>query len=152
MASQPDRAAGDDRLDHAAKCVAGRTGRVDRRDNRLIGLRVQGVNGARVANRRFERNRRRGDSAELAHKAENGDRKRLQKQPGESTRRYAKCRLASACSLEHLANACLIVDGPRKIDVAAPRRGRFGEPFELRVIVEQPQRERASGRYAMIDA
>ena len=48
--SQPDRAPGDDRLDDATQRVAGLLGRVDRRDDRRVGLRVQRVNRAGVAN------------------------------------------------------------------------------------------------------
>ena len=38
VATQPDRAAGDDRLDDAAQRVASLLGRVDRRDDRRVGL------------------------------------------------------------------------------------------------------------------
>ena len=41
VASQADRAAGHDRLDDAAQRVAGLPGRVDRGDDRAIGLGVQ---------------------------------------------------------------------------------------------------------------
>ena len=36
--------------------------------------------------------------------------------------------------------------------MAAPRCGRLGQPLELGVVVDQPQRERAAGRDAVVNA
>ena len=55
VAAQPDRAAGDDRLDDAAQRVAGLAGGVDRGDDRRVGLGVQRVDRAGVADRQVER-------------------------------------------------------------------------------------------------
>ena len=73
VASQTDRAAGDDRLDDAAQGVAGIPRGIDRGDDRRIGLGVQGVDRAGIANRRVERKRRRGDPTQLSHITKDGD-------------------------------------------------------------------------------
>ena len=73
VAPQADRAAGDDRLDDAAERVARLLGGVDRRDDRRVGLGVERVDRAGVADRRVERRAGRGDPAQLADVAEDVD-------------------------------------------------------------------------------
>ena len=121
VAAQADRAAGHDRLDDPAERVAGLLGRVDRRDDRRVGLGVERVDRAGVADRQVERQRRRGDPAQLADVAEDRDPQLAQQQLGQAADGDPQGRLAGAGAFEDLADAGLVVDRAGQVDVAAPR-------------------------------
>ena len=93
-----------------------------------------------------------GDSAELAHVAKDCYSELGEEKLGKSTGGDTKRGLAGTCAFEYLANAGLIIDRAGEIDVAASRRRRLAQSFELGVLVQQPDRERASGRDAVVDA
>ena len=111
--------------------VAGLPRRVDRGDDRRVGLGVERVDRAGVADRRVERERRRGDPAELADIAEDRDPQLAQQQLGQRPDRDPQRRLAGAGAFEDLADAGLIVDRAGQVDVAAPGRGRLGSRSSL---------------------
>ena len=153
MAPQADRAAGDDRLDDPAQRVAGRLGGVDRRDDRRVGLGVERVDRAGVADRQVERERRRRRSRPAR------GRSRRPSIPSSRSRSLARApdghaqgRLAGAGAFEDLADAGLVVDRAGQVDVPAARGGRLGEPFELGVVVDQAERDRGAGGHAVIGA
>ena len=92
---QAHRAALDDRLDDPAEGVAGLLGRVYGRDDRGVGLRIQRVDGAGVANRKVEAQRRRSDPAQLGDVADHLDPHRAEQQPGQRPDRNAERRFAA---------------------------------------------------------
>ena len=75
-----------------------------------------------------------------------------QQELGQPADRDPQSRLAGAGSFEDLADAGLVVDRAGQVDVAASGRGGLLEPFELGVVVDQAEGDRAAGGHAVIDA
>ena len=92
------------------------------------------------------------DAAELDHVAEDRDAELREQLLGQRPGGDADGRLAGAGPLQHAADRAEVLDRAGQVAVAGPRAVQVAEPFELVVVVDDLQRDRAAERGAVPDA